>query len=150
MSHAARAGWSPTGEQIAFLLFGMPRRDQTGTVAGADVPDRGATPINIAIMDATTKRIVRLIPIGTTVPLGVGGGPLGLPERQENDYRSLWSPDGRRLLVRDVQRNALLVNVDGAAAPVSLGDVMASWSPDGHQLAITDRTEHRLIVMDVD
>lgn len=127
IEHASHASWSPLGDRIALLTFGTPRR--------------GRLPVNVGIVDVSTRRIAHAMPLGTIDP------PF-IPALHPDDFRPLWSPDSRRLVVRDISRNVLLMDADGSASPVQLGDVLPAWSADGRYLALLDGASHVLRVVD--
>jgi hypothetical protein len=146
-SHAMRAAWSPNGDRIAFLLFGTPQIDASDGIVGSSLPANGPAAVHVAIANVATQHIDVLVPLGTAVLLGPPTAPRGLPERYPDEYRPLWSPDGRHLLVRDVRRNVLLISADGSGSSRLLGDVHASWSPDGRRLAMSDPSRHQVVVL---
>jgi Tol biopolymer transport system component len=135
VEHASRGASSRSGDRIAFLLFGTPRRDTSGAIVGSDIADRRSPNVNLAMADSARRRIETLMPLGTMGSVAAKAPP-GLGERQLGEYRPMWSSDGRRLLVRDPSRNVLLVNAHGSGEGVRFGDVEPSWSPDGTMIAL--------------
>jgi hypothetical protein len=90
-------------------------------------------------------RVVRiLMPLGTV-------GPRGFIELDPDHSRPRWSPDSRRLLVRDMQGNLFLVSADGRdrrQLALAQGDVIGitgSWSPNGNSVAVVEKGTTRII-----
>jgi WD40 repeat protein len=136
-AHASRAAWSPDRGRIAVVLFGTPRGDAAGALAGGDLADGRPVSLTLVIVDAATRRIGTVMSLGP-VASAFRGAPPALAERQPDDYRPAWSPDGSRLLIRDTARSLLLVRTDGSGEPVRLGDVQGEWAPDSGLIALHD------------
>src|SRR2546428_6687767 len=131
-ANASRAAWARDGSRIAFLLVGVPRYDPSGNVAGTDLEPAGLFSVHLAVMSIGDRIVRILMPLGTV-------GPRGFIERDSDESRPSWSLDSRSLLVKDMQGNLFLVNLDGRdRRRLAQGRVVASWSPDGSIVAVTD------------
>jgi WD40 repeat protein len=132
-ANASRAAWAPDASRIAFLLLGAPRYDLSGNVAGADLESAGPSSVHLAVMSIGDRVVRILMPLGTV-------GPMGFVERDPDESRPSWSPDGSKLLVTDMQGDLFLVHLDGRdRRRLARGHVVASWSPDGSRVTVTDR-----------
>lgn len=135
LSNAGWASWSPDGSQIAFLLFGKPRYDQSKRIIGTDFTADKPVRVYLGIMEATSRAVHILVPLDSE--------PV---EREKvSPLRPLWSPTGRHLIAWNTQGNLFLLRADGSGRrPLTqmtqlefyCDATCTLWSPDGKRLAV--------------
>jgi WD40 repeat protein len=138
LPHAGWAAWSPDGTSIAFLLFGEPRYDEVRRIIGTDFETGKPFRLYAGIINAATE-VVRAL-----VALGAEPFDAEKPHNWEL-FRPVWSPDSTRVVTRNLQKDLILIKVDGseqrritqeAQTEVDYEALRIQWSPDGKQLAL--------------
>lgn len=136
--NAGWGAWSPDGSKIAFLLFGEPSYDSDKRILSTDFAPGKPLRIYLGILEAATKAVSTLVPLASEL-LNPGNG---------NDwdmFRPVWAPDGKRLVIRNPQKDLILVWADGSRhQPLTQGvrleaycdATCTQWSPNGKWLAV--------------
>jgi dipeptidyl aminopeptidase/acylaminoacyl peptidase len=136
LSNAGWASWSPDGSQIAFILLGKPRYNQSGRIISTDFVLNQPFRAYVGVMDVRTKK--------ARILMSLEPGPIVAKNMwwwHERPWtmHPLWSPDSQSIVIRDIQRDLFLVRVDGSSPQRltrGMEQVEASWSPDGKRLAL--------------
>jgi Tol biopolymer transport system component len=160
------AGWSPTGDRVAFVTASVPDRgDGTLYVVRADGtdlqavgPDRVSTYSVSWSPDPTVERLVLAANVGTGSIVRILDLPSGKQTTVDSGFWPTWSPDGSRISYWN--EGTVVAGTAGALSgdpgnvrpyPQVTGDCQdhpdlagaaycgpAAWSPDGQRLLAPD------------
>ncbi len=136
--NAGWATWSPDGSQIAFLLFGEPRYDDSQQIIGTNFVVGQPFRLYVGMMEVATRAVRSLVPLSSSSLT-----PSWLEEAlvNRNLSRPVWSPDSKQIVTPYSHGGLLLVQADGKGLrPLAQGlPIQATWSPDSKRLALRHR-----------
>lgn len=136
--NAGWGAWSPDGSKIAFLLFGEPSYDSDKRILSTDFAPGKPLRIYLGILEVATKAVSTLVPLESKL-LNPGNVD------DWNMFRPVWAPDGKHLVIRNPQKDLVLIGADGSRhQPLTQGvhleaycdATCTQWSPNGKWLAL--------------
>lgn len=132
VANAGWGAWSPDGQKVAFVVFGVPQFDRQHCIVGTDFQVGQPFQLSAAVMDMATRRVSAVIPLGTSSMKELYPSAL-------DQLLPVWSPTGTHLLLTDARKQKRIVRADGSErqrlTPSGEGTT-TRWSPEGRWVMI--------------